>query len=68
MNKSVVLYTTGCPKCRVLSKKLDGKNVEYEVCDSVDEMLKLGLTEAPALGVDDKILNYHDAVEWVNNL
>ena len=25
----VVLYSTGCPKCKVLKKKLDAKDIKY---------------------------------------
>lgn len=63
----VVFYSTGCPKCKILKKKLDSKGVEYEENHSVEEMLGEGLKSAPALKVDDKILLFKEAIEWVNN-
>ena len=35
----VVLYTTHCPKCEILAKKLTEKGVGFEVVTDVDEML-----------------------------
>lgn len=65
---SVILYSTGCPKCKVLKSKLDSKKIKYDVVDDVDEMLRLGMTTVPCLGVDDKIMNFKESVDWVNSM
>lgn len=65
MNKSVILYSTGCPKCKVLKKKLDDAGVDYETVSDVDEMLKLGMSSAPALGVNGEIMNFATAINWI---
>lgn len=62
----VVLYSTGCPRCKVLKQKLDGKGIAYTVNNSVDEMLSLGITQAPILSVDKDLLSFTKAIEWVN--
>lgn len=61
----VDLYSTGCPKCRILEKKLSDEGIAYEKHTDVDEMLKLGLMSAPALGVDGKLLDFASAVQWI---
>ena len=61
----VILYTTGCPKCIVLKKKLDSKNIEYDICDSIEKMLDLKIMTAPVLSVDGKLLTFREAVDWV---
>lgn len=68
MNKTVILYSTGCPKCEVLKKKLEQKEVNYKTVCSVEEMTELGITTVPVLGVDDNLLEFGQAVEWVNKL
>ena len=68
MNKTVILYSTGCPKCEVLKKKLEQKEVNYSTVCSVEEMAALGITTVPVLGVDDNLLEFGQAVEWVNKL
>ncbi len=65
----MILYTTGCPKCKVLAMKLDQKGANYEVNDSLEEMEALGFSEAPMLKTDDgTILNFSQAIQYVNNL
>lgn len=65
---SVVLYTTHCGRCEVLAKKLKEKNVEFEVVEGVEPIKKLGFMEAPLLVVDGDIMNFSNAVSWINNL
>lgn len=70
MNK-IILYTTGCPKCRILEKKLTDKKVEYQVvCDP--EKIKAKGNAVPMLEIIDgdssKVLNYYEAVKFVNSL
>lgn len=62
-----VLYSTGCPRCEVLKKKLAEKNIDYAEVTSVDEMLGLGITQVPMLSVDGKLMDFREAVDWVNN-
>lgn len=65
----MILYTTGCPKCKVLALKLDQKNQTYTVNDSIEEMEALGFSEAPMLQLDDgTILDFSDAIQYVNSL
>lgn len=63
----ITLYTTGCPKCRILTKKLKDKNIAYMEVTDVDEMLKMGMSEVPVLEVDGKRMSFGEAVKWVNN-
>lgn len=65
---SVILYSTGCPKCKVLKAKLDSKEIKYDVVDDVDEMLRLGMTTVPCLGVDGEVLNFKESVDYINSL
>lgn len=62
----VILYSTGCPRCEVLVKKLKEKNIEYTENNSVDEMLALGIQTVPVLEVDGKRMEFTTANKWVN--
>lgn len=62
----VVFYTTGCPKCGVLKKKLDAKGIDYQENNSVHEMLELGITQVPVLKVEDQFLEFAEANNWIN--
>ena len=62
----VILYSTGCPKCRVLKTKLDKKNINYIENNDVEEMLELGFDLLPVLKVDNDIMNLTEANDWIN--
>lgn len=61
-----MLYSTGCPRCNVLKKKLADRGVDYTENNSVDEMVSMGIMEVPVLSVDGKLLDFSEAVKWVN--
>ncbi len=60
------LYSTHCPGCIVLERQLKEKNIEYIEVNDVDEMIRLELTYAPALKVDEKMMEFNEAIQWVN--
>lgn len=61
----IILYSTDCPKCKVLEKKLAEKGIEFSVNKSIEEMLSLKILEAPKLSVDGKLLDFPAAVNWL---
>ena len=63
----ITLYTIDCPNCKVLEKKLSSKNITYVVCKDTEKMLQLNITNLPVLDVDGNLLNFSDAIKWVNN-
>ena len=64
----IVLYSTGCPRCKVLETKLNQKNIKYIVCDDVREMERKNISTVPCLEVEGEILDFGKAVKWVNSL
>lgn len=68
MEEKVILYSTGCPRCTVLKRKLDEKGVVYQEIEDVDEMMKLDIMEVPVLYVGGVLMNFTEAIEWVNGL
>lgn len=62
----IKLYSTYCPRCRVLKEKLDSKNIHYELNTNTQEMISLGLVNAPALQLEDgTLLDFGQAVKWI---
>ena len=49
----ITLYTTHCPQCSILEKKLQQKNINYEIVEDVTIMRKMGMLSAPNLVIDD---------------
>lgn len=64
---NVVMYSTGCPKCKILKKKLDEKKVVYEEETDVEKMKSKGIDRVPVLEVDGKLFSYSEAVKLVND-
>ena len=62
----IVLFSTGCPKCSILKKKLEQKGIVYQENNSVEEMLGLGITQVPVLKIGSSLLEFADANDWVN--
>jgi glutaredoxin-related protein len=65
METNIILWSTHCPRCKVLESKLKQKNIDYEECDDVQLMLSKGLETAPALEVDGTMMNFKEAAEWI---
>lgn len=65
---NIILYTTHCPKCSVLEKKLKQKNVNYTECTDTAVMQEKGILFAPVLEVNGKMFPFAEAVLYVNTL
>lgn len=64
----ITLYTTHCPKCTVLEKKLESKNIKFDVNENEEEMQERGFQSLPVLEVDGNTLDFIEAVKWVNEV
>lgn len=60
------LFSTGCPKCVILKKKLSQKNIEYTEVNDIQQMLDIGLQSVPWLEVDGEMMNFDQANKWIN--
>ena len=63
---NIILYHTGCPKCRIIETKLKAKNIEYTECTDVEIMLNKGMISAPWLEVDGTLMDFTAANKWIN--
>lgn len=61
----VTLFSTHCPRCNVLSTKLQQKSIDYEEINDVDVMVQKGFTAVPMLEVDGVVYDFKQAVEWI---
>lgn len=63
----VVLYSTGCPKCKVLEKKLVKEGIDFSLSNDIDKLIEKGYQSAPILEVDGNFMEYKQAVDWIKN-
>ncbi len=61
----VTLYSTGCPKCKVLKQKLDETGIKYEINENEKVMLSLGITSVPVLSVNGILMDFSDTIKWL---
>ena len=65
---SVKLYSTDCPKCKVLKKKLNDEGIEFEECTDVDLMQSLGIMSVPVLEIDGERYSFAQSVTKIKQL
>ena len=64
----VTLYSTHCPRCNVLEKKLEQNGIEYAVIDNEDLIIEKGFQTIPMLEVDGDVMDFSKAIKWVNGV
>lgn len=68
----ITLYSTHCPKCKVLELKLNQKKINYDMIDDPDAVVNFGkennILSAPILDIDGKIYDFSNAIKVVNCL
>ena len=67
-NEKVILFTTHCPKCNAIVKKLERAGIQYEVNEDIEEMRARGYTTAPMLDVDGTSYDFSQALKWLKEI
>lgn len=65
MEEKIILYTIGCPKCKVLKMKLDKAGIKYEICEDIETMKNKNIMSAPSLEVGTEMLDFSAAIKWI---
>lgn len=63
---NIVLYSTGCPKCKILKKKLDDKGIKYEEVNEKEKIMAKGVLSVPWLEVNGDMMDFGKSIKWVN--
>lgn len=66
MMSKIILFSTGCPQCNVLKKKLMSKGIEFVENTDKEQMLSMNFTRVPILEVDGKQMDFSAANKWIN--
>ena len=62
----VKIYTTGCPRCKILEKKLKDQGVVYEEITDVDKMISLGIDSVPVMVYNGVRYDFVEAIQLIN--
>ena len=66
MSSNIILYSNGCPKCKVIKSKLESKNIVFEETDDTQRIILEGYKTFPVLEVDGQFMDFVSANNWVN--
>lgn len=62
----IMLYSTNCPKCKILEKKLLAEGKEFTVISDTDTVLATAETydikEAPFIVANDEVYNFTESL------
>jgi glutaredoxin len=62
----IIIYSTKCPKCKQLEKRLNERGIKYEECTDINTMKSLGITTAPYLQVNGELMDFTKAWRWAS--
>ena len=68
LDTEIILYSTGCPKCKVLETKLQNKGIYYTKNSSISDMTDLGISAVPVLRIGDVYFSFSEAIKWLNDI
>ena len=59
---TITLYSTGCPKCQVLEKRLKKNNLDFIISNDVDILIEKGFQSDPVMAVGKLFYDYTSAM------
>ena len=59
---TITLYSTGCPKCQILEKRLKKNNLDFIISNDVDILIEKGFQSAPVMAVGKLFYDYTSAM------
>lgn len=68
----IVAYSTNCPKCRILKKKLETSGLDYEFIEDEAEVMKVAqehnIMEAPFTIIDGEVFNFSQTLKKMQEM
>lgn len=61
----IILYSTGCPRCDILEKKLAAAGIDCDIVNDTAIMAAKGYFYLPILEINDIAYEFGDAVKWI---
>lgn len=64
----IILYTTHCPMCLMLERKLKEKNINYTEISDIEEIKKANIKNVPVLKIEEELMDSYNAMQWIKNI
>ena len=65
MGRQIVLYSTGCTRCKLVKQMLDVHHVEYTEITDKQAIEEKDFDSVPVLEVDGKCMEYSELLTWL---
>ena len=63
---NIRVYTTGCPRCKVLEKTLVAAGIDYLAVSDVETIVKKGFETVPQMEIDGgEAMDFKAAMNWL---
>lgn len=63
----LTVYSTGCPKCKIIETKLNNNNIRYNVVSDIEVIKSKGYFSVPMVEYKGKVYNFSEANNLINN-
>lgn len=63
---TMVVYSTGCPKCKIIENKLNLKNIRYKIVDDIDVIKSKGYMSVPVVEYKGNVYQFPEANALIN--
>lgn len=63
----IILYSNNCPRCRILESQLKSHQIDFYKEEDITLLVQKGYSSAPMLQVEDKFLDFNQAIQWVGS-
>jgi glutaredoxin len=63
---NIIVYTTGCPRCKILEKTLVAAGIDYIAVSDVEAIVKKGFETVPQMEVEGgDTMDFKAAMNWI---
>lgn len=63
---NIIVYTTGCPRCKILEKTLVAAGIDYIAVSDVEEIVRKGFDTVPQMVVEGRdTMDFKAAMNWI---
>lgn len=59
----ITLYSTGCPKCNILERRLTNDKINFTISYDINKLIEMGFQNAPILQINDQFIEYGEAMK-----
>lgn len=63
----IIMYSTHCPLCRVLERKLIEKNIDFDEITDEDTIIARGIKNVPMLDINGQLFTFAESIRWVDS-